>query len=114
MAKVGKDAKAFVLNLLKTEHFEVLTKWQNVYRDKLRKHCFVILNWEGREVYLHELLVAQGLARIHTYGADLPGGRGWKQQREYLGKWEEEVKKAGIGDWGFAPGEGEKTSLTHL
>lgn len=100
VTKVGKDAKAFVLNLLKEQEFKVLTKWEDVVRPG-REYCFVIVNWEGREVFLHELLVAQGLVRVHTRGADLPGGRGWRQQREYLEKWEKEVAKAGVGAWGF-------------
>ena len=98
---IGKDAKAFVLNLLKKKPFKVLTKWEDVVRPG-REYCFVIVDWEGQEVYLHELLVAQGLVRVHTRGADLPGGRGWKQQREYLEKWERDVAKAGIGAWGYS------------
>ena len=99
--QIGKDAKAFVLTLLKKEPFKVLTKWEDVVRPG-REYCFVIVNWEGREVYLHELLVAQGLVRSQTTrGADLPGGRGWREQKAYLLKWEKEVKAAGIGAWGF-------------
>ena len=100
VTKVGKDAKAFVLGLLKKGDFKVLTKWEDVVRPG-REYCFVILEWEGREVYLHELLVAQGLVRVHTRGADLPGGRGWKAQREYLEKWEKEVSKSKVGAWGM-------------
>ncbi len=105
VAKVGADAKKFVLAVLKKSPFKVLTKWEDVVRPG-REYCFVLVMWEGREVYLHELLVAQGLARVHTRGADLPDGRGWKQQREYLRSWEREVKRAGVGAWGYAPGEG--------
>lgn len=108
-AAVGKDAKAFVLGLLKKEDFKVLTKWENVHRDKVRFHGFVIVKWEGKEVYLHELLVAEGLGRIHTWGADLPGGKAWKAQRGDLEKWEKEVKKAGIGAWGFQVSEPAST-----
>ena len=99
--KVGQDAKAFVLTLLKKEPFKVLTKWEDVVRPG-REYCFVIVTWEGREVYLHELLVAQGLVRSQTTrGADLPGGRGWREQKAYLKKWESEVKAAGVGAWGM-------------
>ena len=100
IASVGKDAKAFVLGILKEGDFQVLTKWEDVVRPG-REYCFVIVKWEGRDVYLHELLVGQGLARMKTRGADLPGGRGWRQQREYLEKWEKDVKKNGIGAWGM-------------
>lgn len=112
---IGKDAKAFVLTLLKKEEFKVLTKWEDVVRPG-REYCFVIVKWEGREIYLHELLVAQGLVRVHTRGADLPGGRGWKQQREYLEKWEKEVASEGIGAWAFSPGkaEGKASSDTEV
>jgi endonuclease YncB( thermonuclease family) len=99
--KIGKDAKAFVMTLLKKEPFKVLTKWEDVVRPG-REYCFVIVNWEGREVYLHELLVAQGLVRSQTtWGADLPGGRGWREQKAYLLKWEREVKAARLGGWGL-------------
>ena len=99
VASVGMDAKAFVLGLLKKGDFQVLTKWEDVMRPG-REYCLVIVNWEGRLVYLHEVLVAQGLVRVHTRGADLPGCRGWRQQKDYLKAWEKEVKKAGIGAWG--------------
>ena len=73
VAKVGKDAKAFVLNLLKEERFKILTKWEDVVRPG-REYCFVILNWEGREIYLHELLVAQGLGGFTHGGRICPKG----------------------------------------
>ncbi len=74
-AEVGKDAKAFVLGLLKKEKFKVLTKWEDVVRPG-REYCFVIVNWEGREVYLHELLVAQGLVSCLLYTSPSPRDRG--------------------------------------
>lgn len=100
VTKVGKEGKAFTLGLLKKKPFKVLTKWEDVVRPG-REYCFVIVEWEGREVYLHELLVAHGLARVHTRGADLPDGKRWKAQRSYLEKWEKEVKAQGIGAWGM-------------
>ena len=106
MTEIGTDAKKFVLGLLKKEPFQVLTKWEDVVRPG-REYCFVIVKWEGKEVYLHELLVAQGLVRVHTQGADLPDGRSWKQQKDYLRKWEKEVRKAGIGAWGYSSKEEE-------
>ncbi len=109
ITKVGKDAKVFVLGLLKKKPFKVLTKWEDVVRPG-REYCFVIIEWEGKEVYLHELLVAQGLVRVHTSGAELPGGRSYKAQRSYLEKWEKDVKKAGVGAWGFAPKNEEADS----
>ncbi len=97
--EVGQAAKKFTLDLLGRQDFKIRTKWQNVYGPQ-RKYCFVIVKWEGREVYLHELLVANGLARIHTWGADLAQGRDWRSQKGYLKKWEAKVKKKGYGGWG--------------
>ena len=48
--------------------------------------------WQGREVYLHELLVLRGLARVHTKGTDLPGGRSREEQEGMLEKWEAEQR----------------------
>lgn len=81
-------------------NFKVMTKWEDVVRPG-REYCFVIVEWEGRECYLHELLLAHGLAREHTWGVDLPGGRAWKRQKSYLGKWEKEVAANKLGAWGL-------------
>mgnify|MGYP001226380749 CR=1 FL=1 len=37
----------------------------------------------------------------HTWGADLPGGRGWRKQKSYLEKWEKEVAANKLGARGF-------------
>lgn len=98
--QLGTEGKEFTKRLLLKGDFKIITKWEPVARDH-RRHCFVIVPWEGREVYLHELMVAQGLGRIHTRGAGLPQGRSWKEQRNYLESWEKEVKAKGIGGWGM-------------
>ncbi|MDB4387091.1 hypothetical protein N9Z15_02665 [Akkermansiaceae bacterium] len=100
ITKVGKEGKVFTKNILFKGDFKILTKWEDVVRPG-RSYCLVIVEWEGKEVYLHELLVAQGLVRVHTRGCDMPHGRGWKEQRKYLEGWEEEVKAKGIGAWGM-------------
>lgn len=88
--KVGKEAKDFVLGLLRKGDFKVLTKWEEVFGPD-RSYCFVIVPWDGKEVYLHELLVVKGLVRVHTKGADLPGGRSREEQEDLLESWEEEL-----------------------
>ena len=98
--KVGKEGKVFTKNLLLKGDFKVLTKWEDVVRPG-RSYCLVIVKWEGREVYLHELLLNQGLVRNITGGCDMPQGRSWKEQRKYLDKWEKEVKAKGVGAWGM-------------
>lgn len=98
--KLGTEGTEFTKSLLLKGDFKIVTKWEPVARDH-RRHCFVIVPWGGREVYLHELMVAQGLGRIHTRGAGLPQGRGYHDQKKYLQRWEKEVKAKGIGGWGM-------------
>ena len=90
VVEIRKEAKAFVLGILKKGDFKVLTKWENVYGPE-RKYCFVIVPWNGTELYLHELLVVKGLARVHMKGTDLPGGRSRQEQKMLLESWEKEV-----------------------
>ncbi|MDP0490973.1 MAG: thermonuclease family protein [Verrucomicrobiota bacterium JB023] len=99
--EVGRAAKVFVKRLLEGSSFKVLTKWEDVYGPD-RQYGFVIVPWEGSEVYLHELLVAKGLARIHTRGADLPQGRSWRKQKDFLKTLEKESKSRKLGAWGIS------------
>lgn len=97
---VGKDGKDFVKKLLSKNNFEVETQWEDVYGPE-RKYCFVLVPWEGKKVYLHELMVKRGLARIHTRGADLPEGRGYHEQKSYLKSLEKTARKEKVGAWGL-------------
>lgn len=96
--RVGTAAKELVLNLLRNNEFEILTKWEDVYGPD-RQYCLAIVEWEGREVYLHELLMAQGLARLKTRGADLPQGRDFRSQRKYLSTLERLARDQKAGAW---------------
>jgi endonuclease YncB( thermonuclease family) len=98
--KLGKLAKSFVADLISQQDFTVVTKWENVYTPE-RKYCYVIVNWEGKQVYLHELLVAKGLARIKTRGATLPDDTSFYDQKEKLKKMEQTAKNARLGAWGM-------------
>ena len=99
--KAGRRAREFALNLLRRERFEIVTKWQPVF-DSHRSYAFVRFPElpEDRR-YLGEQLVKAGLVRIHTRGADLPGGRTWSQQRGYLRELESVARKQKRGAWGL-------------
>ncbi len=98
--EIGKVAKSFVIDLLSKQNFTVVTKWENVYTPE-RKYCYVIVKWEGKEVYLHELLVAKGLVRIKTRGAALPDNTKYHDQKKKLVKMESRAKDAKLGAWGM-------------
>lgn len=97
---VGLAGKELVKKILSKNDFQVLTKWEDVYGPE-RKYCLVVVPWEGKDVYLHELLVASGLARIHTRGADLPQGRGFRDQKSYLKGIERDAREQKVGAWGL-------------
>ena len=97
---MGSQGKEVVKKLLSQNNFEVLTKWEDVFGPE-RQYCLVIVPWEGRKVYLHELLVAKGLARIHTRGADLPKGRDYRKQKAYLKSIEQTARDKKLGAWGL-------------
>ncbi len=97
---VGKAAKKFVLDLLDQRPFRVVTQWENVYGPE-RKYCYVLVQWEGKEAYLHEVLVAKGLVRIHTKPTSLPDGTSSNRQRKNLYKIQDSAKEQGIGAWGL-------------
>ncbi|MEZ5301888.1 MAG: hypothetical protein R3F11_14755 [Verrucomicrobiales bacterium] len=69
---VGREAKEYTLNLLRTRPFKVFTNWEKVMESD-RIHAFVRVEMpSGQSRYLSELLVERGYARIHTNGAELP------------------------------------------
>lgn len=98
--EVGKAAKKFVLDLLGKQSFRVVTQWENVYGPE-RKYCYVLVQWEGEEVYLHELLVAKGLVRIHTKPMMLPDGTSSNRQRKRLFQMQDDARSQRIGAWGL-------------
>jgi endonuclease YncB( thermonuclease family) len=98
--KMGMVAKSFVTDLLSKQHFTIVTKWENVFTPE-RKYCYLIVKWEDKEVYLHELLVAKGLVRIKTRGASLPDNTNFHDQKKKLQKMEQQAKTAKLGAWGI-------------
>lgn len=98
--KAGVEAKNFVIDLLQDKPFTVVTKWENVYGPD-RKYAFVLVDFEGESRYLHEILAAKGLARIHTKTMTLPDSTSSSRQREYLKKLQNVAKKAKVGAWKF-------------
>lgn len=95
---VGRAAKGLVKKILAENSFQILTKWEDVYGPD-RKYCLVVVPWQGKDVYLHELLVVQGLGRIHTRGADLPSGRNYREQKSFLKSLEQKAREEKVGAW---------------
>lgn len=95
---VGSVAKDFTLELLRNRKFTVVTKWENVFSPD-RRYAFILIDWNGKQVYLHELLTAQGLVRIHTKPSNLPDNTAASRQRAKLKELEAKAKSAKRGAW---------------
>jgi len=99
--RVGLKAKALVKQLLDGKRFQVVTSGERVYSSH-RKYAFVIVDWNGQLHYLHELLVMQGLGRIHTKPAYLPDNTTASEQKKHLKNLEAYAKNMRYGAWSLS------------
>jgi len=98
--QVGVEAKSFAKKLLVGKKFRIATTREKVYRSH-RIYAYVIVKWNGEERYLHELLVSQGLGRIHTKPMTLPDNTSSTRHKDHLRKLEKHAKSKGYGAWGI-------------
>lgn len=100
VVEVGKMAREFTQKIL-SDGFEVQTRWQGVFGGAHAARQYGIVMVAGND--LADLLVANGLARIHGTGI---GGKTWEKV-ERLRKLEAESKAAGRGAWGLSADDDE-------
>ena len=70
VVEIGRRAKSEVHRLLAGESITLHTLWDDPFGDR-RFHAFIELSGGG---WLHEKLVRDRLARVHTKGTSLPDG----------------------------------------
>ncbi|MEM6911556.1 MAG: thermonuclease family protein [Verrucomicrobiota bacterium] len=101
---LGQVAKTYVERLFQEQgSFTVYTAWEQVY-DGDRYHGFVEIDdpqKPSEKIYLTELLVREGLGRIHTRGEETPKGQSWRAYKEQLYSLERRAKEARRGAWMF-------------
>jgi endonuclease YncB( thermonuclease family) len=95
---LGAKGKRFVADLLGSRPFSVITRWENVFSPE-RRYAFVIVEHHGKQVFLHEILIEMGYARIHTKPATMPDGGNIKLQLKKLRLLEKSAKNAKLGGW---------------
>ena len=95
--EIGSRAKSRVQDLLGQGTFTLHTRWDDPFGDR-RYHAFILL---ADGTWLDETLVREGLARIHTKGADLPDGTSRKAYEARLRQIEREARKIRKGAWGM-------------
>ena len=81
--EIGEKAKEFTLSLLGKEPFTLHTVWNSPFKDK-RYSGFIVIHYNGKNRFLHEILIEKGYARIHTKGAQLPDGTSERKQKDHL------------------------------
>lgn len=92
--KVGRMARDFTREVLQ-DGFSVRTRWQGVFGGQRALHKYGIVLVDGSD--LAELLVANGLARIHGMGIR---GQTWEEVKR-LRELEAEAKAGRKGAWGI-------------
>lgn len=90
VVEIGKEAKKRVEAMFEGREITLFTEWDDPFGDR-RFHAFVETPDGG---WLHEWLIREGLARVHTKGAMLPDGTPEGRQRRNLEKLEQENAEA--------------------
>lgn len=98
--EIGIKAKTYALALLSAAPFTLHTEWDDPFGDR-RYHAFVEITHNGEKRFLHELLVEQGLARIHTKAATMPDGTSERKQEARLLNLQRAAKSNESGAWGL-------------
>jgi len=97
--RIGREARAFTLHLLRTYPFRAFTRWEPVYDDRRHYAHIAISQPDGTQRWLAEMLVEAGLVRIHTKGADLPDATPRREFEFHLRSLEKSARLAGRGGW---------------
>ena len=101
MVEIGERGRDFTQKLLTSRPFEVFTRWEPVFKSRRRYVMIRVTEEDGTTRYLSEILVREGLARIHTKGVDLPDGTKEKAFEKHLREVEKDAKANRRGAWGL-------------
>ncbi len=99
VTSTGQDAALYVTQLLKENHFNVLTRWERV-PNTVRYYAIVVVQQPQGPVYLADLLVRRGYARVGSVMTELPDDR--RDQATYLSelkKLDEKARQGKAGIW---------------
>jgi endonuclease YncB( thermonuclease family) len=103
VVKGGKMAAEWLHDLLEAENgFTVYTRYANARGGSSQKRYYAMVKIGDR--WLSELLVENGLVRMHGVEAELPDGTSSRIYWARLRKLEREAKEAHRGIWGLASG----------
>ena len=99
---VGKTAAKYVTDLLKERHFNVLTRWERV-PNTVRYYAVIKVEQPEGPVYLADLLVRRGYARVGGLRTELPDDR--RDQPAYMAELkalDDKARQTKSGIWSMA------------
>lgn len=102
MIEIGERGRDFTEALLTSRPFEVHTRWEPVFKSQRRYVMVRVTEADGQQRFLCEILVREGLARIHTQGVDLPDGTKRAAFEKHLREVEKVAKAERRGAWGLS------------
>jgi endonuclease YncB( thermonuclease family) len=95
LLRLGKEASRFTERILARGPFTVVTKWEDARgNSRLPRHFGLVITELGD---LDELLMAEGLVRLHGMRIDGPGG---SQKYQTLKRLEQTARRERVGAWG--------------
>ncbi len=80
--ETGAEARDYVLDLLKRRRFHLLTRWERLPNTDRYYALIMVENEPGKWVYLADLLVRQGFARVEGVTTPLPDDK--RDEESYL------------------------------
>jgi endonuclease YncB( thermonuclease family) len=101
--EVGQEAAAYVVQLLKDKHFNVLTKWERV-PNTVRYYAVIKVQMPEGPVYLADLLIRKGYAWINGISTELPDDkRDLPTYMVELGHLAKKARESKAGIWAKSP-----------
>lgn len=104
VVETGRDAALYVSQLLKDNHFNVLTRWERV-PNTVRYYAVIKVQQPQGPVYLADLLVRRGYARVGSLMTELPDDH--RDQAGYLAELkalDQRARQAKSGIWARSAG----------
>ncbi len=97
--KLGNVAASFTEKNLSGKELTIWTKWSDALGRSKMKRYYALVYLEKKDY--NEMLIKNGLARIHGYRTKLPNGKESKNYLSELKILEDKAKKGKRGGWGY-------------
>jgi len=109
---VGKAAKEYLKEVLTGKAITVFTRWSSAISSSRLPRYYALVEVDGRN--LGELLVENGLARLHGVSVNLPDGTKINDYIPTLAELENAAKKRKVGAWATSKAELQHISVEEV